>query len=341
MDRTKLGVVIVTYNSADVIRDCLETLLAATEDVTLSAVVVDNASPDKTVDVIELWAAGEDSYTLPDDLPFTTTALPKPVQRAPAETAANSLHLIRSGVNGGFAAGVNTGLAHLATDPAIDRFWVLNPDCVIPPGTPDAFAQHDAGRFSLMGGRITYYDRPGMVQSDGGTINRWLGTTNNVNSKASFSEICLPRPDEIDFICGACMIVSREFYETAGPMCEEYFLYYEEVDWSLQRGDLPLALCADARVYHRAGTAIGSPTHERIASPFSLYFKHRAQLRFVRKHLPMSVPFAWVYILAKATKYWFKGRKPEARAILDGAHERVPSEEIRSQLSTDVKVLIS
>lgn len=332
-----LGVVIVTYNSADVIRDCLETLLASSQDVALNVVVVDNASPDETVDVIEAWAAGNDDYTLPIDLPFATTPLPKPVPRAPAETGISSLHLIRSYVNGGFAAGVNIGLEYLAKDPAIDRFWVLNPDCVVPPGTPAAFARHDAGQFSLMGGRVTYYDQPDMIQMDGGTLNRWTGVTGNANLYASIYETSPPRPDEISFISGACMIASREFYETAGPMCEDYFLYYEEVDWALQRGDLPLAVCAAARVYHRAGTSIGSPSPGRIASPFSLYFKYRARMRFVREHLPMSVPFALAYILAKATQYRLKGWRVEARAILDGARGRVPSEEIRLQLPTEVR----
>lgn len=327
-----LGVVIVTYNSADVIRDCLETLFAAAEEVTLRVVVVDNASPDTTVAMIEAWVAGEDGYNLPSDLPFTIAPLRKPVPSTPAGEGESTIHLIRNDVNGGFAAGVNIGLTHLAGDPAIDRFWILNPDCVVPPGTPAAFVEHDAGRFSLMGGRVTYYDRPDMVQMDGGTINRWTGVTSNINLYASISETSPPRPDEIDFITGACMVASREFYEIAGPMCEDYFLYYEEVDWAMRRGDLPFTICAEARVYHKAGTSIGSPTHGRIASPFSLFFKYRARMRFVRKHLPRSVPFAWAYIFAKASQYWLRGWKPEARAILDGAREHNPPEEILARL---------
>lgn len=330
-----LGVVIVTYNSSDVIRDCLETLLAAADGVALSVVVVDNASPDATVDVIEAWAAGVDGYTLPADLPFTTIPLPKPVTRAAENDGENTLHLIRNGVNGGFAAGVNIGLTYLAADLTINRFWVLNPDCVVPLGTPTAFAHYDPGRFSLMGGRVSYYDKPDMVQMDGGTINFWTGVTGNINLYSSIEIAAPPNADALDFISGACMIVSREFYETVGPMNDEYFLYYEEVDWALRRGNLPLAICAKARVYHKAGTSIGSPTHGRIASPFSLYFKHRARMRFIRQHLPKSVPFAWVYTLAKATQYWLKGWRPEARAIIAGTRESTPSEEILSQLSQE------
>lgn len=316
-----LGVVIVTYNSSGVIRDCLDTLLSAARRANLRVVVVDNASLDETIGVIKAWASGEDGYTLPVDLPFVTNLLPKPVSYTSGANEDTILHLIQSDINGGFAAGVNIGLAHLAKDPHINRFWILNPDCVVPPGTPEAFAQHDPGRFSLMGGRVTYYDQPEMVQMDGGRINRWTGVTSNVNLYASIDETLSPDPATIDFITGASMVASREFYETAGPLPEEYFLYYEEVDWAMRRGDLPLAICPTARVYHKTGTSIGSPTHGRIASPFSLYFKHRARLRFVRRYLRASLPFVWAYTFAKAGQYWLKGWKPEACSIVQGAWE--------------------
>ena len=314
-----LGVVIVTYNSTDVIRDCLDTLLSATEGTTLYVVVVDNASPDETVGVIEAWASGEDGYTLPADLPFVTNLFPKPVSFTQGTNGDGILHVIRNETNGGFAAGVNIGLAHLAEDPRIHRFWILNPDCVVPPGTPEAFAHHDPGRFSIMGGRVTYYDRPEMVQMDGGRINRWTGVTSNVNLYASIEETSPPDPGTVDFITGASMVASREFYESAGPLPEEYFLYYEEVDWAMRRGDLPLAICPTARVYHKTGTSIGSPTHGRIASPFSLYFKHRARMRFIRCYHRANLLSAWGYTLAKAGQYLLKGWKPEARAIVKGA----------------------
>lgn len=331
-----LGVVIVTYNSSDVIRDCLDTLLSGAEDVTLRVVVVDNASPDKTIDVIEAWASGEDHYTLPADLPFTTTLFPKPVSSALEPNEGGSLHVIRNEINGGFAAGVNIGLAHLAKFPRIDRFWVLNPDCVVSPGTPGALLRHDPGRFSIMGGRVTYYDRPDMVQMDGGRINRWTGVTSNINLYASIEETSPPDPATIDFITGASMVASREFYEAAGPLPEEYFLYYEEVEWAMRRGHLPLAICPTARIYHKTGTSIGSPTHGRIASPFSLYFKHRARIRFVRRYLGASLFAAWAYTLAKAGQYWLKGWKPEAWAIAKGAWDGTRSIETLGREERDI-----
>lgn len=323
-----LGVILVAYNSADVILDCLETLLAAAGDTALRVVVVDNASTDGSAAAVADWAAGRGTYVPPADLPFPHLPVPKPL-------AEGILTVLAAGVNGGFAAGVNLGLAHLATDPAIDRFWILNPDSVVPPGTPGAFASHDPGPFALMGGRVTYYDQPDMIQIDGGTLNRRTGVTGNLNLGLSIRDSAAPEATALDFITGASMVASRAFYEAAGPMPEDYFLYYEEGDWAMRRGNLPLAVCPAARVYHRAGTAIGSPTLGRPASPFSLYFKHRGRMRFVRRHLPGSRITAWAYTLAKVAQYRLKGWTEEAQAVLAGARDAAPPPAIRARLSAE------
>lgn len=135
------------------------------------------------------------------------------------------------------------------------------------------------------------------------------------------------------------MVASRAFYDAAGPMPEEYFLYYEEVDWAMRRGALPLAFCAQARIYHRAGTSIGSATLDRLASPFSLYFKHRARMRFVRRHLGSGVIMAWAYTFAKAGQYMLKGHGVGALAVLSGAFDANISASIRRRLGTQASAL--
>ena len=335
MSSPVLGVVIVTFNSSDVILDCLESLLAS-RDVGLQIVVVDNASTDGTCDVLRAWASGRRPYAPAGDLPFALDPSPKPLSLY-GETTENghAIRLVETGINAGFAAGVNHGLRLLAENPCLDRFWVLNPDSAVPGGTAAAFACHGAspGGFGLMGGRVLYLETPDMIQIDGGTINRRTGVTGNLGLGASASETAHPAEAAIDFITGASVVVSRGFYEQAGPMPEDYFLYYEEVDWALRRGTLPLVHCPGAVVYHRAGTAIGSPTLGRPASPFSLYFKHRARLRFMRRHFPRNLVFAYAYSFAKAAQLLLKGYPLEARTILSASFDAKPSAEIRARLS--------
>ena len=333
-----LGVVIVTFDSADVILDCLEGLLAA-RGVALRIAVVDNASTDGTPDLLRDWAAGRRPYGPPPGLPFALAPSPKPLPLAgEASVAGHRVELVEAGANGGYAAGVNAGLARLLADPALDRFWILNPDSLVPPDTPRLLAGAPGG-FSLMGGRVLYLDTPDMIQIDGGTLDRRTGVTGNLHLGLSHAATPPPDPAAMDFVTGASMVASRAFVERAGPMPEDYFLYYEEVDWALRRGDLPLAYCEGALVYHRAGTAIGSPTLGRPASPFSLWFKHRARLRFLRRHFPRAVPMALLYSAAKAGQLAAGAHAAEAWAILSGSLNLPPPRAVRARLSPEAQAI--
>lgn len=343
----RLGVVVVTFNAADVILENLESLMAALDDVALDVVVVDNGSTDGTPDTIRAWAEGRVPFVAPPDMPFPLTACPKPVtlgdEGAPGPEAradAPALTFIETGLNAGFAGGVNRGLAQLAAHSQADRFWILNPDGAAAPGAALAFASADPGPFSLMGGRVIYTHDPDTIQIDGGTVNARTGVTGNVHLGLSHAATGAPDPGTMDFITGASMVASRAFYEAAGPMPEEYFLYYEEVDWAYRKpATLPYAYCADGVVYHRAGTAIGSPTLDRIAGPFSQYFKHRGRMRFVRRHLPGARLTALAYSLAKAAQYALKGHRAEAAALLAGSLDRPPPAAVRDRLAPEAQAL--
>lgn len=333
---SSLGVAICTFNAADVILDCLETVLASAQ-VSLNIVVVDNASSDRTVAVLREWAKTR-KWSAPDDCPFTVT---RHATRSKIDLVTgvisdspHRLRLLEASTNGGFAAGVNIALAELEKDVSLDRYWILNPDCLVPSETAMAFATQDGpdGGFSLMGGRVLYCDGTDRIQIDGGTLNRSTGVTGNLNLGASSAVTPAPSSTEMDFVTGASMVASRQFYKLAGPMPEEYFLYYEEVDWAQRRRSLPLLYCKDAIIYHRAGTAIGSPTLGRPASAFSLYFKHRARLRFVRQHLPRSLPIALTYSFAKALQLFLKGYSAEAATIITASLGRPPPRDIRERL---------
>lgn len=338
MSTPRLGVIIVSFNSADVILDCLESLLKST-GVALDIHVIDNASQDDTLALLGNWAAGKQLYEPPPDLPFDLRTTPKPLDMKgrPIGTTGHSITLHNTGVNGGFAFGVNAGLAALAKQTQIDRFWILNPDSVVPHQTAEAFATAPAPAegFSLMGGRVLYYDTPQIIQIDGGLLNRRTGVTGNSGLGMDDCTTPAPDPNALDFITGASMVASRAFYENVGPMEEDYFLYYEEVDWALRRGELPLIYCPQGIVYHKAGTAIGSPTLGRPASAFSQYFKHRGRLRFVRRWLPNGLIGAMAYSLAKAAQLFAKGYREEAKAVMAGSFDRPPPAAVRARLSDE------
>ncbi|MEM1340683.1 MAG: glycosyltransferase family 2 protein [Pseudomonadota bacterium] len=344
-ERPQLGVVVVTFNAADVILENLESLLAQRGDVALDVVVVDNGSPDQTPQVIRDWAAGTAPFAA--DLPFELPPCPKPVTLAGAEGPCpeNTLErpgitVIETGLNTGFAGGVNRGLAYLAARSKADRFWILNPDGAAAPGSALAFATDHPAPFSLLGGRVIYTHEPDTIQIDGGLVNARTGITGNVHLGQSSSAAPAPDPAAMQFITGASMVASRAFYDAVGPMPEEYFLYYEEVDWAYRRpAGLPFGYVPGGIVYHRAGTSIGSPTLERVAAPFSQYFKHRGRMRFVRRHLPRARLTATAYTLAKAAQYVLKGHRAEAAALLRGSFDMAPPKAVHDRLAPAARAL--
>lgn len=314
-----LGVVIVTYHSGDVVRDCLESLLCST-GVALRIIVVDNGSRDDTCQVIRDWASGAVPYVAPP-LPFEIGQVVKPVPLDGSGTT-HRITLLETGQNTGFAGGVNRGLAVLAMNPAIDRFWVLNPDSSVPRGTAAVFATAPGG-FSLMGGRVLYESDASQIQSDGGRVRWSTGVTDNVNHFADPATALMPDPATFDFISGASMVASRAFYEGVGPLQEDYFLYYEEVDWALRR-TAPLVYAPDATVFHKSGTSIGSHSLGRAPSPLSLYFKHRARVRFLWRWRKSGLIAGAAYSLAKAADAARQKQWQGAWAIVSGSLQIKP-----------------
>ncbi|MGB3711303.1 MAG: glycosyltransferase family 2 protein, partial [Erythrobacter sp.] len=236
---------------------------------------------------------------------------------------------------------VNRGLERLLEYPDLQLFWVLNPDCRFPPDTGRLIAE--AGKrepFALMGGRTVYDDDPLLVQSDGGQVSAVTGTCRSINSGVRKAEADLPAASDLDFIAGASCVASREFLETAGLMREDYFLYYEEVDWAFRRGNLPLLFVPEIVVRHIGGTAIGSASLGRQASAFSNYFNYRSRMLFLRRFMPLRLPIGLLHALAKSAQMVLRGQRREASAVLAGSFDRQPPREVRQRLDAESLALL-
>jgi len=336
MEAPEIGVVVVAYGSADVIVGCVGSLLAS-EGVRLRIVVCDNASPDDGVARLRRFAS-ERGVALTEVTGDGPAAAPRARPDDTAEAAPGAdLTLLRLGVNGGFAAGVNAGLRRLLTRPGLGLFWVLNPDCVVRPDTAAAFVRcaREGGPFALMGGRIVFMEPPGLIQSDGARVHRWTGVVRSVNQGRAPATTPPPEAGGVDFVSGASMVASREFLETRGLMEEGYFLYYEEVEWAFRRGALPLRICPGAVVHHHGGTAIGSGSPTRRASGFANYFNFRNRMRFVARCMPWALPGAYLYSLAKIGQLLLRGGTEEAWGAFAGMHQLPPPAMVRARLSAE------
>lgn len=312
-DEISIGVVIVAYGSQDVLPRCLETLAASNHE-DIKTVVIDNASPDASAEIVRRHArerglSGETGF-----LEIGAGEI-----EAQAGGFLPPLTLIRSADNRGFGGGCNLGLRLLRRAPEIDLFWLLNPDTEVLPETASAYAlRAAAGETGLMGGRVLFHAPPNLIQSDGGRLNRWTGFCRNINYGKPPGEAQPPASEEIDFLLGANLVASRAFLDRAGLMREDYFLYYEEVDWALKRGELPLTFVPEALVLHHGGTAAGTGGAKGQTTAQSHYYNFRNRMRFIARHNPKALPVAYAVSLWKALTMISHGERAQGLAAIRG-----------------------
>lgn len=325
----RLAVVLVNWRGVEDTLECLESLLRS--DVPLHAIVCDNDSGDGSVEAIAAWARGERSARVASDglSGLTTPPLAKPIAcelLRNGETLAGGprapLTIVETGANLGYAGGNNVGIRLALANPEIDIVWLLNNDTVVEPQTAGAIVaafEAEPG-LGMVGAALRYYHRPSHHQMlSGMKFSRWttraVGVAAGSATDAPIDAEWVRR--ETDFVCGASLAVSRAFVGDVGLMGEEYFLYYEEVDWAVRNaGRHKLGFVPEAIVYHKEGASAGSSGAKGQRSAFSDFHHARSKLLFGRKHYPALLPVYFAQNLLMAARRILRRQPDKARAIL-------------------------
>lgn len=206
------------------------------------------------------------------------------------------IELLQTGGNLGFAGGNNVGIRKALADPSAQYVWLLNNDTIVTPEALDAQVQYmeqhpDVG---VCGSTLCYLDSPELIQAVGGKYNPWLGMSEHVLGHEKYSEAICSSVDSrsLDYVVGASMFIRRDALERVGLLSEDYFLYYEEIDWAtrLQRHapEYKIGYAPDSLVYHKEGGSTGR--NDRVAKTyryFSDYFFITSRLKFARKYYPL------------------------------------------------------
>ena len=122
---------------------------------------------------------------------------------------------------------------------------------------------------------------------------------------------------------GAAMMVKREAIEKAGTMPECYFLYYEELDWSMmmRRAGYEIWYEPACTIYHKESQSTGQN------SPTKTYYITRNRLLFAKRNIQGFTKYlSYIYLttivaVKDVLKYTFHGRWDLVRATIKGIRD--------------------
>jgi GT2 family glycosyltransferase len=297
-----VSIIILNWNGYEDTIQCLESILKLEYD-NYRIVVCDNDSADGSLDRIESW--WKDKQT---DL-------------ANPGNSNEYMTLIQTGKNLGFAGGNNIGIRHALLDRECKYVWILNNDTIVEPNSLSALVSKcnldsDIG---ICGSKLIYYHDRSKVQAwGGGRYNKWSGISQHIGANQASNLDIDPESIEqnIDYIIGASMLVSRRFLETIGLMNEEYFLYFEELDWIARAGNrYSLGYCHDSIVYHKEGASTGLNGSQANGSRMTDYHAKRSLLIYTRTYAPYALPFIYLNLVMVVFKRLIHGEYYRALTI--------------------------
>lgn len=242
----RVSIIILNWNNAEDTLACLDSV-AALDYPAARVIVVDNGSTDDSA--------------------------------ARIRAAYPDVELIETGENLGYAGGNNVGIRHALAQGA-DYVCILNNDVIVDPGflgpLVDALqAEADVGVVTPLAVERT--EGSGRVWALGLAVNRRTAAVTRLHAGQDLDVWRGRLPFEVEVASGAAMVARREVLERAGLMDEEFFLYYEEVDWCLSLhgyGYRILAVPASV-VWHKVSGTLG------VASPQIDYYMLRNHLRLI------------------------------------------------------------
>jgi len=272
---TRLLIVMVNYRTAPLAIECLRSLQAEVKELPGTQVaIVDNHSGDNSVAVLE--------------------------QAIATEGWADWVTLLPSEVNGGYAYGNNFAIRPALKSPhPPDYVLLLNPDTQVRPGAlktlVDFMAQHP--QVGIAGSSFEEADgqpwdvafRFPSIPSELDSAMQ-LGVLTKLLSPWVLVMPMTDQPAEVGWLPGASLIIRRQVFDSVGLMDEEYFLYYEEMDFCLQanRAGWSCWYVPQSRVMHIAGQSTGVTARNQRPKRRPQYWFDSRRRYFLKNH-------GWLY----------------------------------------------
>ncbi|MBI5135438.1 glycosyltransferase family 2 protein [Candidatus Uhrbacteria bacterium] len=267
MRHNRCGIIIVSWNVAQLLERCLNSVFEHCRDVDFKIVVVDNCSSDQSV------------------------ASAKRIQRANPK---GRLSIIANASNRGFASAVMTGYERLVKDRrGSDPVLLLNPDVELHADVlPSLLGRfHQSDRVAIIG--PTLFDEQGMIQR---SVMRLPTVTSTILLALKLHHVFpwLPavrryfamdhdytQPSLVEQVQGAFFLVRPECWRELEGLDPHYFIWYEEVDFCKR------ALDAGWEVLYQPTAGIvhhGGKSFEQAARSDKQAYFYQSAMYYIAKH---------------------------------------------------------
>lgn len=231
--------------------------------------------------------------------------------------------IIKSNENKGFAHGNNIGIRFSLQQDNCQYIWILNNDTTVLPNSLFCLvAAHKKNTKKIFGSKLVYYHDRNVIQAVGGKFNFTYYIPEHVAEGLPINTLKSDLP-KIDYPIGAAMFVGRNFVEEVGFLNEDYFLYYEELDWVFKAKNFGYKVdwCESSIVYHKEGASIGS-SYGSKKSDFSEQHLFRSRQLFIKTHFGLNVKFYLTTLLLIANRIR-KGKFKLAQQLIKNTYNDI------------------
>ncbi len=222
------------------------------------------------------------------------------------------VNYIFSDKNLGFSGGNNLGIRASKGD----YLFFVNNDTEITEGCIETLLQlfNSIPPLGIVSPRICYdpklTNNQQIIQYAGATHVHPMTARNEIIGERQIDRGQFNEAKETAYVHGAAMMIKREVVNNVGVMPEEFFLYYEELDWSeqIRNAGYKVYVEPNALVFHKESLAVGQN------STLKTYYHTRNRIFFVRRNRSQSqivifYLFLFFFTIPKNTLVFLKNRE--------------------------------
>lgn len=245
-----LNIIIVNWNTKGLLKNCLKSIYKHTSNLDYEVLVVDNASSDGSVEMIE------------KEFP--------------------QVKLIKNEENVGFARANNQAIRK-----SKGRYiLLLNPDTLILNQAIEKMVDFmiKNKKVGILGPKI--FGKDGSLQISCyrfDSLSTLFSTNiffNKLGKGYSYKKFDFNQTKKVDIVTGACLLTKREVIEDIGFLDEDFFIYSEDADWCFRakKKDWEVVFYPTAEIIHFGGASCEKIQEEASIEAYS------SRIKFLKKH---------------------------------------------------------